>query len=70
MPLIPAVPAQWHFAANPLSVLHARRAVAHALPRDCRPQLADDRAIEAGALISPWKDASSRVPWAVILGSP
>jgi anti-sigma regulatory factor (Ser/Thr protein kinase) len=52
MPLIPAVPAQWRFDADPLSVLYARRAVAHALPRGCRPQLADDLGLLTSELVT------------------
>lgn len=52
MPEIPTVPAHWRFPARPLSVRRARCAVAGALPKGVRAQLADDLGLLTSELVT------------------
>jgi anti-sigma regulatory factor (Ser/Thr protein kinase) len=52
MPAVPTIPVHWLFPADPLSVLHARHAVAAALPHDHRARLADDLGLLTSELVT------------------
>ncbi|WP_255954729.1 ATP-binding protein [Streptomyces odontomachi] len=52
MPEIPVVPAHWRFPARPLSVRRARCAVAGALPKGVRGQLADELGLLTSELVT------------------
>ncbi|WP_406297251.1 ATP-binding protein [Embleya sp. NBC_00888] len=52
VPAIPVIPSHWSFPADPTSVRRARRAVMGALPRGCRPELADELVLVTSELVT------------------
>ncbi|MFF7247851.1 ATP-binding protein [Embleya sp. NPDC008237] len=52
VPAIPVIPSHWSFPAEPASVGRARCAVAGALPRGCRPELADELVLVTSELVT------------------